>query len=107
MSEYTKAVLAQLERIESAEKAVATAVSQYATVKQLNGQSGYSVVINGVRVDVADQDPKTYQAKMIRGREMIHLGALKSLDALIDQARARLKGAQVALAALTSAGGVV
>lgn len=64
----------------------------YATVKALNGQRGYSVSVNGVNVDVARMDQQTYMAAMIRGREMIHLGALKALSAMIGDAKESVAG---------------
>ena len=61
-----------------------------ASVRALNGQTGYSVVIGGRRIEVATMDSRTYMAKMIRGMEMIHLGALKALAGEIDLIERRL-----------------
>ncbi|PPU15846.1 hypothetical protein XacyCFBP2565_08610 [Xanthomonas arboricola pv. corylina] len=72
------------EKLEKARDALAQAQKNYEAVKGLCGQKGYAVSVNGVRVDVAVMDSQTYQAKLIRGREMIHLGAQKALQAQID-----------------------
>lgn len=69
---------------------VAQAKTEYETVKSLCGQTGYGITIAGVRVEVAEMDARTYMAKMIRGREMIHLGALKALDARVDTLNRKL-----------------
>lgn len=62
------------------------AVSGLSSIRGLRGQDGYSVTVGGIRVDVAVNAGREggYQAKLVRGREMIHLGALKALQALID-----------------------
>lgn len=45
-----------------------------------------SVTVNGVTVAVSTCDNRTYQGTLIRGREMIHLGALKALGAELQTA---------------------
>lgn len=95
MSALAKKIVKACEDLDKAIAYQAKAESDYATVKALNGQygyavsvngDGYAVSVNGVRVDVAVMDQRTYMAAMIRGREMIHLGALKSLSAIITDA---------------------
>jgi hypothetical protein len=97
--------------VEKANKALADAYTalvkaqnDYSTVKALNGQHGYSVTVNGVQVDVARMDERTYTAAVVRGREMIHLGALKALQSIIDVRRQRVADLEGALAKV--AGGV-
>lgn len=75
---------------EALKTCVAKAKEEYEIVKSLCGQSGYRITIAGVRVEVAEMDRRTYMAKMIRGREMIHLGALKVLDARVDELNRKL-----------------
>lgn len=62
------------------------AVSDLSSIRGLRGQDGYAVTVGVIRVDVAVNAGRDggYQAKLVRGREMIHLGALKALQALID-----------------------
>lgn len=60
--------------------------SELETIQNHIGQNGYAVEVNGVRVNVSEMDSRTYQSKMIRGREMIHLGALKAMQAMVDDA---------------------
>ncbi|MBX9754780.1 MAG: hypothetical protein K2X80_08505 [Pseudomonadaceae bacterium] len=78
----------------------ATAQASYNTIKSLNGQSGYSLTIGGVSVPVAVMDSRTYQAKLIRGREMIHLGALKAMTYEIDNQDRRIKELRAELSRL-------
>lgn len=59
------------------------AIADLNKVRGLGGQTGYAVTVNGVRVDVAEMD-RYYNGALIRGREMIHLGALKALQANVD-----------------------
>lgn len=82
-------IAAQAAVVAKAEEAVRTAIHQLDTVRRLNGQHGYSITVNGIKVDVAVMD-RSYQGALIRGREMIHLGALKALDGMVDLAKARL-----------------
>lgn len=86
MNALAKQIVKACEDLDKAIAYQAKAESDYATVKALNGQNGYSVSVNGVRVDVAVMNQQTYMAQMIRGREMIHLGALKALSAIITDA---------------------
>ncbi|MNM06961.1 hypothetical protein D3C81_169920 [compost metagenome] len=81
----TQAVAKAATALEAAYAELQKARNDYATVKALNGQVGYKVTVNGISVDVAVMDQRTYMAAMIRGREMIHLGALKALQARITQ----------------------
>lgn len=76
--------------LQKLEDAAAIARQHLETVRALNGQKGYSISVNGVHVTVADMDPRTYNAKLLRGRDMLHLGALKVLQALVDDADASL-----------------
>ncbi len=81
---------------------LAKARSDYANVRALHGQRGYDVVIGGARITVADMDPHTYQAKLVRGCEMIHLGALKALDARVDGLAERVKHEEQKLARIAA-----
>jgi hypothetical protein len=76
--------------------------SELASVRDLFGQHGYSVTVAGVRVEVADMDSRTYMAKLIRGREMIHLGAIKALDAMVDAHTSYLASAEAKLAKIAT-----
>lgn len=78
------------------------AIQDLAAVRLLCGQSGYAVTVNGIRIDVAENGGRNagWSAKMIRGREMIHLGALKALQSLIDQRAHAVKLLEVSLKAL-------
>jgi hypothetical protein len=79
--------------LEQARAAHETAINSLANVRGLCGQQGYAVTVNGIRIDIAVNGGRDcgYMAKMIRGREMIHLGALKALQAVIDQHAAAVK----------------
>lgn len=69
------------------------------SLRGLGGQQGYSVTVNGVAVRVAEMD-RYYNSQLIRGREMIHLGALKALQANVDHWRDEISRRESALAAL-------
>jgi hypothetical protein len=101
MSKYTEAVMKAVEVLEKAEAAHKVAVERLATVRGHAGQRGYSVTVNGVRVDVSECDSRTYQGTLIRGREMIHLGALKALGAELQTAADRVKAAKAQLSGIT------
>jgi hypothetical protein len=103
MSKYTEAVMHAAQTLEKAEAAHKLAVERLATVRGHAGQRGYSVEINGIRVDVSTCDSRTYQGTLIRGREMIHLGALKALGAEVDHAAAIVKSWKAHLSHLTEA----
>lgn len=90
MSALVESITKQASILSDAENHLKVAIGRYNTVKGLDGQQGYKVTINGVTVEVAEMD-RHYYPKLIRGREMIHLGALKALDAEIDHWRARVK----------------
>lgn len=94
----SKKIVDQSEALSSAEKSLAGAISNYAMVKGLCGQRGYNLTIDGVQISVAVMDERTYQAKLVRGREMIHLGALKALDSVVDEWRAIVKQRRLDLA---------
>jgi hypothetical protein len=100
MSTYTEAVRRAADTLEAAETNHRIRVEQLATVRNHNGQSGYAVTVNGIRVDVSICDSRTYQGTLIRGREMIHLGALKALGSEVDFYATQVKAARAALAAL-------
>lgn len=86
MSVYTFAISQAISALDKAENAAQLAVDRYNKVRVHCGQSGYNITINGVTVAVSTCDNRTYQGKLIRGREMIHLGALKALEHEKDQA---------------------
>ncbi|MNJ18703.1 hypothetical protein D3C77_130100 [compost metagenome] len=90
MSKYTEAIMKSAQELEKAEAAHKAAVDRLAAVRNHCGQSGYSVTVNGVTVAVSTCDSRTYQGTLIRGREMIHLGALKALGAELDAAEKRV-----------------
>jgi hypothetical protein len=103
MSKYTDAVVQAAQSLEKAEAAHKLALERLATVHGHAGQHGYSVTVNGVKVDVSICDSRTYQGTLIRGREMIHLGALKALGSEVDQAASVVKAWKVRLSQLTEA----
>lgn len=86
MKAKIEAIQAAAASLEAARVAHEQTVKALDDVRCLGGQRGYSVTVNGVRIDVAVNGGREcgYSAKMIRGREMIHLGALKALQAVID-----------------------
>jgi len=90
MSQYTEAVMSAAQSLEKAEAAHKLAADRLAAVRGHCGQRGYSVTVNGVTVAVSECDSRTYQGTLIRGREMIHLGALKALAAELDAAEKRV-----------------
>lgn len=93
-----KKVADQVEALKTAEKFLEGAISNYDRVKGLCGQRGYNLTIDGVQIAVAVMDERTYQAKLVRGREMIHLGALKALDSAVDEWRDIVKQRRLDLA---------
>ncbi|MCO7634095.1 hypothetical protein NJF54_19935 [Pseudomonas guariconensis] len=90
MSKYTEAIVQAAQGLEKAEAAHKVAAERLAAVRNHCGQRGYSVTVNGVTVAVSECDSRTYQGTLIRGREMIHLGALKALGAELDAAEKRV-----------------
>lgn len=103
MSKYTEAVVNSAQMLEKAEAAHRLSLERLQTVRGHAGQHGYSVTVNGVRVDVSECDSRTYQGTLIRGREMIHLGALKALAAEVDHAASVVKAWKRRLSELTEA----
>lgn len=91
MSKYTDEVKKAAEGLEKAEQHLSQARIRLATVRRHNGQSGYSVVVNGITVAVSQMDSRSYQGTLIRGREMIHLGALKALGAEVQAVEETVK----------------
>ena len=77
-------IAAKASEVEQAEVALETAKKRYRSVKALNGQEGYSINIGGLDIQVARMN-SGYVPQVIRGCEMIHLGALKALAGDIDQ----------------------
>lgn len=77
-------IAAKAAEVEQASVALANAEQRYRSVKALGGQNGYSVNIGGLQVNVARMN-SAYMPQIIRGCEMIHLGALKALAGDIDQ----------------------
>lgn len=100
MSEFTETVTRAIKKLEAAEEAWKKANDRLAIVRGHNGQSGYSVSVNGVTVAVSTCDSRTYQGTLIRGREMIHLGALKALGAELKTAEDRVRDCRAELRAL-------
>lgn len=103
MSKFTEAVTQAVKALEVAEKSHQVASERLATVRGHAGQSGYSVTINGVTVEVSVCDSRTYQGTLIRGREMIHLGALKALGAELQTAATRVRDCRAHLASVVNA----
>jgi hypothetical protein len=93
MKALIEAIQAAAANLEKSRAAHESSVSALGTVRGLGGQGGYAVTVNGIRIDVAVHGGREagYNAKMIRGREMIHLGALKALQSIIDQHAADVK----------------
>ena len=86
MSKYTDEVKKAADGLEQAEIFLSSARGRLNTVRGHKGQEGYSVSVNGVTVAVSKMDGRSYQGTLIRGREMIHLGALKALGAEVQEA---------------------
>ncbi len=103
MNKYTEAITEAVKALESAEKSHQIASERLSTVRGHAGQQGYSVTVNGVTVAVSTCDSRTYQGTLIRGREMIHLGALKALGAELQTASDRVRDCQAHLAAIVIA----
>lgn len=99
------AVMDATKRLSDAYAARREAVANLKHVRELCGQQGYSISINGIRVPVAGMDRRTYNSKLIRGREMIHLGALKALQGIVDHWTSEVAKRERELAALTIHGG--
>lgn len=104
MSKYTEAITEAVKALELAEKSHQLAAERLATVRGHAGQSGYSVTVNGVSVAVSTCDSRNnYQGTLIRGREMIHLGALKALGAELQAAADRVRDCRAYLASIVIA----
>lgn len=73
------AISKQAQAVNKAQSALEVARQHLRNVRALNGQSGYSVTIGGRSIAVATMDMRTYNAVLLRGMEMIHLGVLKAL----------------------------
>lgn len=75
------------EVLELARAAHESAITNLENIRRLRGQDGYAVTVGGIRVDVAVNAGREggWAAKLIRGRDMIHLGALKALQGLVDE----------------------
>lgn len=104
MSNYTNSVRKATDALEKAEQQLLTAKERLAAVRTHNGQGGYSVTVNGVVIAVSVCDRHTYQGTLLRGREMIHLGALKALGAEVSAAESNLKHCAAALLAAAAGG---
>ncbi len=102
MNALANQIAIAIEKLNKAIAAQAKAEKEYSLVKSLNGQDGYSVSVNGVRVDVAVMNQHTYMAAMVRGREMIHLGALKALSAMARDAALAVAAHRREVAALSA-----
>lgn len=103
MSKFTEAVTEAVKALELAEKTYQVATERLATVRGHAGQNGYSVTVNGVTVAVSACDSRNnYQGTLIRGREMIHLGALKALGAELQTAADRVKSSRAYLASIVA-----
>jgi len=85
----TKEVTSAAEALDEAITKLKKAEDDYLKVKGL-GQTGYNVSVNGVQIAVAVMDPISYTGKVVRGREMLHLGALKAMQGMIDAWKAEV-----------------
>ncbi len=83
MTINTEMVKAQADVLFKTRNALAEAQQHYDKIRTLNGQVGYGISIGGVSLTVAEMDSRTYMAAMVRGMEMIHLGATKALAARV------------------------
>lgn len=101
----TQAVTKAAAALEAAYADLQKARNDYAKVKAHNGQVGYKVTVNGISVDVSVMDQRTCMPAMIRGREMIHLGALKALSARITQYETYVAQCEAHLILVTHKGG--
>lgn len=90
-TEEIKELLVNVERLK---KGLFDAQENLKTVKAHNGQSGYSINVNGVSVAVSRMNNNTYMGTLVRGRDMIHLGAVKALSAIVDDYQYALKNAE-------------
>lgn len=90
--------------IARAESRLAKAVAEYDAVKSLgySTQTCYAIHVNGVRIQISELDQRDFSKKLIRGREMLHLGALKVMDAEIDAARVELAKAHSRMQEMTN-----
>jgi len=103
MSKFTEAVTEAVKALELAEKTYQVATERLATVRGHAGQNGYSITVNGVTVAVSACDSRNnYQGTLIRGREMIHLGALKALGAELQAAADRVKTSRAYLSSIVN-----
>lgn len=70
------------------------AKGNYLSIKGFLGQHGYSISVANISIPIAKMDRSDYSAKLIRGREMMHLGALKALESIMDYAEEQVKIAE-------------
>lgn len=89
--------------LDAAHAALWLAESQLSNTRALFGQDGYSVSIGNTRIVVAENGGREsgYAARLIRGREIIHLGCMKALDAIVDQHKESVKAWELQLKSLT------
>lgn len=80
--------------VDNAKKKLDEAKYKLNVVHCHNGQQGYTVSVNGINVAVSVMDSRTYMGSLIRGREMIHLGAIKAVSALVDYYQDSLNAAE-------------
>lgn len=87
MKAKIEAIQKAAESLEQARVAHESAVASLASIRGLRGQEGYAVTVGGIRIDVAVNAGREggWMARLIHGRAMIHLGALKALQALVDE----------------------
>lgn len=97
------AISKQAQAVNKAQSALEAARQHLRSVRALNGQSGYSVTIGGRSIAVATMDMRTYNAVLLRGMEMIHLGALKALAGEIRLLEMKLQEEEQRLANLVQA----
>lgn len=102
MKAKIEAIQKAAESLEQARIAHESAIANLASIRGLRGQDGYAVTVGGIRIDVAVNAGREggWMAKLVRGREMIHLGALKALQALIDERADIVRSNEAALKSL-------
>lgn len=97
---HMKQAAATAEAIAKKALQIARLQEQIDALRALRGH-GYSIMINGTEVRVADTvlgDDRQYAMKIVRGREMIHLGAIKALDGILDDHHQQMRKLQEHLA---------
>lgn len=101
----TKTIREHCDALDAAEKSLADAIA-FRRALDCNGhQETISVSVGGRRIELSTLGRETgYASTLIRGREMIHLGAIKIANANVDSCRRAVAIANQALSAEAGAG---